>query len=42
MSSIIFKRLGLCLDEECPHHDVSIMSRAADRRAVVADHDVLA
>ena len=44
MSSIIFKfkRLGLFLDEECPHHDVSSMSRAADRRAVAADHDVLA
>ena len=42
MSSIIFKRLGLFLDEECSHHDASITPRAADHRAVVADHDVLA
>jgi hypothetical protein len=42
MASSIFKCLGLFLDEEYPHHDVSITSHAADRRAVVADHDVLA
>jgi hypothetical protein len=28
--------------QESPHHDVSITPRAADRRAVVVDHDVLA
>jgi hypothetical protein len=42
MSSSIYKRRGLFLDEECPHLDVSITTRAAGRRAVVADHDVLA
>jgi hypothetical protein len=41
-SSIIFERLGPLLDEECPHHDGLITPRAADRRAVVTDHDVLA
>ena len=34
--------LGLFLDEECPHLDDSVTTRVAGRRAVVADHDVLA